>query len=628
MQAALGETDRRRAIQLAYNEEHGITAASIVKGISDIAEFLQGESKTPKGKRRSERKRVKTEAMTSTELEKTIVELEEEMLAAAEDLRFEYAARLRDEIRELRRDLRQLTDIEAPASDQSRRRPSSSLTAWRRRRRLAAAVLAERCRSGTAARRATCRGGARATRTRSSSPRSCCSRRRSRGSSRATRPGWSAGRRRRRWRRAPVAEVLAAWVGLGYNRRALRLREACARRGATAAGPTTCGRCRASGRTPPRRSAPFAFGRDELPVDTNVRRVAGADGLRAAAQTPPELGQALMELGRRGLPRARARRCDGLPGGGVLRVGGRGGGRAARSRRRWGRRERFEDSNRWVRGRVVAALAAGDRAAGRDRAGAAGAGDRGARARRPGAARGRGAQPSELIARRSGRGASDRQVDPLGFAPWPSTVRPSRSATSPSAGAATSPRRSTRTWRASPRRSRSCDAGRGRRSRLRRRPRRARRRSPRPPPSRCGRSSRPPSPARRRSSAARRTRRDGSATRPSPTRARRATRPSPRARSTSARSARRTTQMLQRVDAMESELGALVECLRTGANRLTADLSLLEGGMGELYDAAGRTMPRRARLRRRRRAPPRPCRRRPPSRPTATGRSSPTSRGR
>jgi DivIVA domain-containing protein len=48
-----------------------------------------------------------------------------------------------------------------------------------------------------------------------------------------------------------------------------------------------------------------------------------------------------------------------------------------------------------------------------------------------------------------------------------------------------------------------------------------------------------------------------------------------------------TAVMLQRVDAMESELGALFESLRTGANRLTADLSLLEGNMGELYEAAG-----------------------------------------
>ena len=53
--------------------------------------------------------------MTLTELEKTIVELEEEMLAAAEDLRFEYAARLRDEIRELRRELREAASNEAPA---------------------------------------------------------------------------------------------------------------------------------------------------------------------------------------------------------------------------------------------------------------------------------------------------------------------------------------------------------------------------------------------------------------------------------------------------------------------------------------------------------------------------------
>jgi excinuclease ABC subunit B len=105
MKAALEETDRRRAIQLKYNEDHGITAASIVKGISDIAEFLQGDSKTPKGRRRKDRKRVDAESLTTPELEKVIIELEEEMLAAAEDLRFEYAAKLRDEIKALRREL-------------------------------------------------------------------------------------------------------------------------------------------------------------------------------------------------------------------------------------------------------------------------------------------------------------------------------------------------------------------------------------------------------------------------------------------------------------------------------------------------------------------------------------------
>src|SRR5213596_2125126 len=116
MRAAIGETDRRRAIQLAYNEEHGITATTISKGISDIAEFLQSEGKTPSGRKRSVRRaKQKAGEMTLSDLEKTIVELEEEMFAAADDLRFEYAARLRDEIRELRRELREIQEYEEPA---------------------------------------------------------------------------------------------------------------------------------------------------------------------------------------------------------------------------------------------------------------------------------------------------------------------------------------------------------------------------------------------------------------------------------------------------------------------------------------------------------------------------------
>jgi excinuclease ABC subunit B len=103
MRAAIDETSRRRAIQRAYNETRGITPETIVKGISDIAEFLQAESKVP----RSRRRRRAPDAMPPEQIEKTIVELEEEMLAAAEELRFEYAAKLRDEIRDLRRALDQ-----------------------------------------------------------------------------------------------------------------------------------------------------------------------------------------------------------------------------------------------------------------------------------------------------------------------------------------------------------------------------------------------------------------------------------------------------------------------------------------------------------------------------------------
>ncbi|MGE4426429.1 MAG: excinuclease ABC subunit UvrB [Solirubrobacteraceae bacterium] len=101
MEAAISETDRRREIQVAYNEEHGITPTSIRKGVSDIGEFLQSESKLPKGRRRRE-KQAETDKVPLQELQERLIALEEEMLAAAEDLRFEHAAALRDELRELR----------------------------------------------------------------------------------------------------------------------------------------------------------------------------------------------------------------------------------------------------------------------------------------------------------------------------------------------------------------------------------------------------------------------------------------------------------------------------------------------------------------------------------------------
>jgi excinuclease ABC subunit B len=103
MRNAIGETNRRREIQVEYNEEHGITPETIVKGISDISDFLAIESKVPSSRR--SRRRRDEQQMTPEEISKTIVELEEEMLLAADELRFEYAAKLRDEIKELRREL-------------------------------------------------------------------------------------------------------------------------------------------------------------------------------------------------------------------------------------------------------------------------------------------------------------------------------------------------------------------------------------------------------------------------------------------------------------------------------------------------------------------------------------------
>jgi excinuclease ABC subunit B len=107
IKGALDETNRRRAKQLAYNEENGITPESIVKGVSDIAEFLTLEQPHVPSKRR--RGGAKVEGLSRDELEKLVIELEEEMFAAAEELRFEYAAKLRDEIKELRRELLAVT---------------------------------------------------------------------------------------------------------------------------------------------------------------------------------------------------------------------------------------------------------------------------------------------------------------------------------------------------------------------------------------------------------------------------------------------------------------------------------------------------------------------------------------
>ncbi|HWI71631.1 MAG TPA: A/G-specific adenine glycosylase [Baekduia sp.] len=153
---------------------------------------------------------------------------------------------------------------------------------------------------------------------------------------------------------APVADVLAEWVGLGYNRRALRLREACtvvARDG----WPSDLTTLPGIGAYTAAAVGAFAFGRDELPVDTNVRRVLERTGF-VPERTPPELGQALMELGAM-VCRAREAACDACP---VALVCASAGTVVIAARGVSGRpRERFEDSNRWVRGRIVEALAAG-----------------------------------------------------------------------------------------------------------------------------------------------------------------------------------------------------------------------------------------------------------------------------
>ncbi|PHX81201.1 MAG: excinuclease ABC subunit B [Thermoleophilia bacterium] len=103
IKGAVRETQRRRDIQLKYNEVHGITPETIIKGVSDIAEFLSlGSPNVPASQRG---RRQVPEGLGRKELEKLSIELEEAMFMAAEELRFEEAARLRDEIKGLRREI-------------------------------------------------------------------------------------------------------------------------------------------------------------------------------------------------------------------------------------------------------------------------------------------------------------------------------------------------------------------------------------------------------------------------------------------------------------------------------------------------------------------------------------------
>jgi excinuclease ABC subunit B len=117
MQRAIDETDRRRQIQIAYNEEHGIVPASIVKEVHDLTDRV----------RVAETEGVEEERglaqLSRDELSRLIRELERQMKAAAEDLEFEKAALLRDQVFELRA---VLTDREA-----------EDVPAWERERQMA-----------------------------------------------------------------------------------------------------------------------------------------------------------------------------------------------------------------------------------------------------------------------------------------------------------------------------------------------------------------------------------------------------------------------------------------------------------------------------------------------------------
>ncbi|MCE8002076.1 excinuclease ABC subunit UvrB [Billgrantia ethanolica] len=107
MRRAIDETERRRAKQIAHNEEHGITPTTVTRSVADIMEAAQAPGRKGKG-RRSERKVAEgaaiydLNALSPIDLAKEVSRVEDAMFEAAQNLEFEEAARLRDRLHELK----------------------------------------------------------------------------------------------------------------------------------------------------------------------------------------------------------------------------------------------------------------------------------------------------------------------------------------------------------------------------------------------------------------------------------------------------------------------------------------------------------------------------------------------
>ena len=125
MSRAIEETERRREKQIAYNTEHGIDPQPLRKKIADITDALmregadtaellsgrQGKGKPKDGRKRAPTPNLKREGLAAeggNDLEAIIADLNEQMLQAAGELKFELAGRLRDEVADLKKELRQM----------------------------------------------------------------------------------------------------------------------------------------------------------------------------------------------------------------------------------------------------------------------------------------------------------------------------------------------------------------------------------------------------------------------------------------------------------------------------------------------------------------------------------------
>jgi len=109
MQRAIHETNRRRRRQAKWNADHGIDPQTVRKRVSDILELVHTEAPAADRRRREMEPRRSLD-LEGPDLTRLILSLEEEMHEAAKDLRFEYAARLRDEVNELKRELKEVAE--------------------------------------------------------------------------------------------------------------------------------------------------------------------------------------------------------------------------------------------------------------------------------------------------------------------------------------------------------------------------------------------------------------------------------------------------------------------------------------------------------------------------------------
>ena len=106
MRMAIDETERRRALQEAYNQEHGITPKTIQKSVRDLISISKAVAQTESQLEKD------PESMSKKELEKLIQKVEKQMKVAAADLKFEQAAQLRDKMIELKKNLAELEKVE------------------------------------------------------------------------------------------------------------------------------------------------------------------------------------------------------------------------------------------------------------------------------------------------------------------------------------------------------------------------------------------------------------------------------------------------------------------------------------------------------------------------------------